>query len=217
MQKQIRYARLQTLVVLLVIRNIILKSLLLPSKAFAELADADSSALSRIVRYSILVVLLPPLFSWLGASYFGWRLGGSEPVFMDATGAIVFSFFYFCILCVGFIGTVLISRWMAGTYGASNSLALHFAFFTVVASPLVAGTAAHLFPEVMFNVLLLLPALLWSVTLLYKGLPIVFGIAPERGILMASALVGWLLVAAVSLLGLSAALWVKGAGSILGL
>jgi hypothetical protein len=48
--------------------------------------------------------------------------------------------------------------------------------------------------------------------LLYRGLPIVLHISGERGMLMASAIVGWLLVAMVSLLGLSAGLWTAGLG-----
>jgi hypothetical protein len=52
--------------------------------------------------------------------------------------------------------------------------------------------------------------------LLYKGLPIVLKITPERGMLMASALIGYLLVAAVSLLGLTVALWGRGIGPSIG-
>ena len=180
------------------------------------MSHANSPAIARISRYSILVLLLPPIFSWLGGSHFGWRLGGSEPVFLDTTGSIVFGFFYIFILCIGFIGTVYISRWMATTYGAKVSQALHFSLFTVVCAPLVAASAAHLYPDVFFNVLILIPALIWSITLLYKGLPVALGISPERGMLMASALVGWLLVAAVSLLGICVGLWINGAESILG-
>ncbi len=46
--------------------------------------------------------------------------------------------------------------------------------------------------------------------------PIVLGITSEKGVLMASSLVGWLLVAAVSLLGLSMMLGTLGVGPLLG-
>ena len=65
-------------------------------------------------------------------------------------------------------------------------------------------------------VLVLIPTLIWSMYLLYKGLPIVLKITPERGMLMASALIGYLLVAAVSLLGLTVALWGRGIGPSIG-
>jgi hypothetical protein len=66
------------------------------------------------------------------------------------------------------------------------------------------------------NILVMIPAMIWAMYLLYKGIPIVLGIPPERGMLMASALVGWLLVAAVSLLGMSMMFWTLGVGPLLG-
>jgi hypothetical protein len=193
-------------------KNLLFNCLFQPSKVFKEIARTGSPAVSNIFRYSILLVLLPPFFAWFGASNFGWRLGAVEPLYFDSTLRISISLFYSLALCFGFVGTVLISRWMAITYGARTSLSLHFAFITVVTSPLVLASIAHLYPNVLFNVLVFIPAMIWCMNLLYRGLPIVLGISPERGMLMASALVGWMLVAAVSLLGISVGLWTMGIG-----
>ena len=81
---------------------------------------------------------------------------------------------------------------------------------------MVVGSVFHLFPHVFINILVLIPAVMWSMYLLYKGLPIVLKISPERGMLMASALIGYLLVAVVSLLGLTVALWSRGMGPSIG-
>lgn len=197
-------------------KNLLFATLFQPGKVFEQLAQSDKHTLMTIPRYSLLIMLLPPLFSWLGGSLLGWRLGGSQPVFLDTTGYIIFSFFYITILAIGFFGTIYVSRWMSRTYGARRTPALHFSVFTVIAAPLVAASAAHLYPEVFFNVLIIIPAMIWSITLLYKGLPVALRITPERGMLMASSIVGWLLVAAVSLLGISTALWISGAPTILG-
>jgi ABC-type Fe3+ transport system permease subunit len=64
--------------------------------------------------------------------------------------------------------------------------------------------------------LVFIPTVMWSMYLLYRGLPVVLRISPERGMLMASALIGYLLVAAVSLLGLTVALWGSGIGPSIG-
>ena len=74
----------------------------------------------------------------------------------------------------------------------------------------------HLYPHVFLNVLVLVPTLIWSMYLLYRGLPVALRIDPRRGMLMASALIAYLLVAAVSLLGLTVMLWVHGIGPRLG-
>jgi hypothetical protein len=64
----------------------------------------------------------------------------------------------------------------------------------------------------MINLLVLVPMLIWSLYLLYWGLPIALKTNRERGMLMASSLVAFLLVAAVSLLGLTVVLWTYGIG-----
>ncbi len=53
--------------------------------------------------------------------------------------------------------------------------------------------------------------------LLYRGLPVVLRIDPQRGMLMASALIAYLLVAAVSLLGVTVVLWGHGIGPAVGI
>jgi hypothetical protein len=105
---------------------------------------------------------------------------------------------------------------MATTYGARLSLGIHMALITIVGAPLAIGSIMHLYPHVFLNVLILVPTLIWSMYLLYRGLPIVLRIDPQRGMLMASALVAYLLVAAVSLLGLTVMLWIHGIGPRVG-
>jgi len=183
-----------------------------PGAVLLELAKGDAAAASRVVRCLPLLLLLPPLSAGLGGLLFGWRLGATAPLYLDAGQSLSVSLLYLLALCFGFFSTVLLARWMGHTYGATASIEVCAALFTVVCAPLAVAGLAHLFPHVFFNLLVLIPAMIWCMTLLYRGLPIVLGIPPERGMLMSSALVGWLLVAAVSLLGLSAGLWTAGLG-----
>ena len=194
----------------------LLTLLVQPTAAFAAIAQNPPSPLRIILRYAFWLLLMPPLFSWLGAYWFGWRLGGSEPLVFTTPTLTLISLAYFFALCFGMATTALLSRWMATTYGANDSWGLHVALITVVGTPLAVASTAHLFPHVFFNVVVMIPTIIWSMYLLYKGVPIALNIPPERGMLMASSLVGWLLVAAVSLLGLTMGLWVHGFGPRLG-
>ena len=194
----------------------LLKSLYQPVVAFEALAKADPSPGRVFFRYSLWLLILPPLFSLIGASNFGWRIGAEDPLMMEINSLAVVSLGYFVVLSFGLFSTAIISRWMASTYDASTSLGKHVALITIVGSPLAMASIAHLFPDVLVNVLVLIPTMIWSMYLLYKGIPIVLDTPPERGMLMASSLVGWLLVAAVSLLGISMGLWTMGVGPLLG-
>ncbi len=194
----------------------LIRALFQPSIAFKQLSSGDPSPLMILLKYSIWLLLLPPLCSWIGAFTFGWRLGADEPLMLPSSSLAMISVGYFLALLFGFISTVFICRWMASTYGARASLGLHFALITIVAAPLAVASITHLFPDVFLNVLILIPAMIWSMYLLYTGIPVVLEVTPEKGMLMASSLVGWLLVAAVSLLGISVGLWTMGIGPFLG-
>ena len=183
-----------------------------PGTVLRDLARDDRARARAVRRFLPLLLSLPPVSAAIGGSLFGWRLGTPEPLYLDAGQAMTVSVLYLLALCFGFFTTVGLARWMGVTYGAVAAYRIHLAFFVVVCAPLAVASLAHLFPLVFFNVLVMIPAAIWSMTLLYRGLPVVLQVPPERGMLMSSALVGWLLVAAVSLLGISAALWTAGIG-----
>lgn len=193
-----------------------LRILFRPTQVFEELSNTRPEAHSVFLRFVLWLALLPPLFAFIGAANFGWRLGAVKPLFLSINELTLISIAYFFALLFGLVSTAIIAQWMASTYGARHSLGIHFALVTVLAAPLAVGSAIHLFPHVFLNIVVLIPTLMWSMYLLYKGLPIVLRISPERGMLMASSLIGYLLVAAVSLLGLTVALWGRGIGPSIG-
>jgi len=195
---------------------LIFRLLMRPASVFEELSDTRPDPHVVFFRYLVWLAVIPPAFAYIGASMFGWRLGAAQPLYLDGGDLIVISIMYFFVLIFGFVSTAIVSQWMASTYGARYSLGIHFALVTIVAAPLAVGSAIHLYPHVFINVIVLIPVLMWSMFLLYRGLPVVLKISPERGMLMASALIGYLLVAAVSLLGLTVALWGGGIGPSIG-
>ena len=196
--------------------NLIFRLLFSPTAVFNELSETRPEPHAVFFRYLIWLAAIPPLFAYIGASIFGWRLGAADPIYLDSGNLTLISIAYFFALLFGFVTTAIFTQWMAATYGARMSLGIHFAMVVIVAAPLVVGSATHLFPHVFINVLVFIPVLMWCMYLLYKGLPIVLKTSPERGMLMASALIGYLLVAAVSMLGITVGLWSSGIGPLIG-
>lgn len=186
-----------------------------PAQVFAGLADNVPSAARVFFGFALWLLLLPPVFAYIGTVTFGWRLGVA-PIVLPQPVVVAISVAYFLLLLFGLLSTAIIAKWMAKTYGASESLGACLALVAVVGVPLAVGSAAHLYPHAFLNVLVLVPALMWSMYLLYRGLPIVLRTDPGRGMLMASALIAYLLVAWVSLLGLTVVLWSRGIGPRIG-
>ncbi len=155
------------------------------------------------------------MFAYIGSVSFGWRLGVA-PIELPAGIVLAISAAYFVLLLFGLITSAMISRWMAATYGAVEELGAHIGLIAIVGAPLAVGSIMHLYPQAFYNVLVLVPVLIWSMYLLYRGLPIVLRTTPEQGMLMASALIAYLLVAWVALLGVTVVLWNLGLGPTLG-
>ena len=68
----------------------------------------------------------------------------------------------------------------------------------------------ELYPVLWLNMVLGIPALAYTVYLLYTGVPIMMGISEERGFLFSSAVLGVGLIAFVALLAITAILWGMG-------
>lgn len=195
---------------------VILRALVNPSKTFADLADSEPSALTVLLKYSLWLGVLPPVFAFIGASEYGWRLGTIDPIYMSEHTLMLVSAAYFIALLVGFFSTAVVSSWMSRTYNARSGLGIHLALISIVGAPIVVASVIHLYPNVFINILVLVPAILWSMYLLYRGVPIALDTTPEQGMLMASSIIGYFLVAFVSLLGITVALWALGVGPSLG-
>ena len=196
---------------------LVFRLLLKPTEVFQSLSTAKPSAPEVFFGVSLWLIALPPLFAYFGSSTYGWRLGAGEPLLVPKSTLVLICLVYFVAILLGFLSTAFISRWMSWTYGARHSLGIHFAMITVIGTPLAIGSLVHLYPNAFINVLVLVPIVLWVMYLLYRGLPVVLQTTPEQGMLMASALIGYLLVAAVSLLGLFVILWGHGIGPSVGI
>lgn len=182
-----------------------------PSATFAQIAARPPSSSGVFFGFALWLGLVPPIFAYIGTTTFGWRLG-VEPLFLTAPAAAAISAAYFALLLIGFLSAGFVAHWMASTYSADASLGRSLALIALVGAPLTVGSVAHLYPHALINVVVLVPTLIWSMYLLYRGLPIVLKTDPAHGMLMASSLVAYLLVAWVTLLGITVVLWSHGIG-----
>jgi len=182
-----------------------------PQAAIADIGANPPSSGRAFFGAAVWLGLCPPVFAYIGTSLFGWRLG-VDTLFLPPRTILAIALAYFAMLLVGFLSTAIVARWMSATYGADGSLNRCLALVTLVGTPLTIGSVVHLYPNAFVNVLVLVPTLIWSMYLLYRGLPVVLKTDPGRGMLMASALIAYLLVSWVTLLGITAVLWSHGIG-----
>ena len=184
---------------------------------FTRLEQATASSSVVVFKDVLPLALIPPIFLYLGSLQFGWQIGAEDVIRLSQATLLIISVCYFLALLFGFIGLAILLRWMAPTYDATLEMGRHLTLVATVATPMVVGSIAHLYPHVFVNMLAIIPVLIWSMFLLYRGLPIVLRTTQQQGMLMASSLIGIVLVAAVTLLGITVMLWTHGFGPSLGL
>lgn len=160
--------------------------------------------------------LIPPSFLFIGTYFFGWRIGAEEPLYFEWPVLLSICIFYYMLLFGGLLILSLLSRWMAPTYATTKDLGSHLTVIVTSAAPLFLGSVAHLYPHIIVNSLVFIPMLLWSLWVLYSTLPDLLKTDPQRGMLHASSLVGIVMVAGVSLIGMSVVFWTLGIGPTIG-
>ena len=193
------------------------KAFFAPQEVFALVAESPPRPAEVMLKYALWIGLIPPVSAFFGATVFGWRLGAGEPVVFPAATALAMCAAYYLALLAGFALAARVALWMRPNYAEEARDGQCWALIAVVGTPMALGGVFHLYPSAVLNVAVLTPAFLWSAFLLYTGLPIVLKNGPERGMLMASAILGFVLTALAAFMTLVMILWVHGFGPVLGI
>jgi hypothetical protein len=186
------------------------KVLFSPGSGWQSVRENTGSSMGVFFGHTVLFALVAPICGYLGTTQRGWNLGTAKAVKLTVESALPISIFYYLALLVATLSVAAAVHWMAKTYGAKPTFAQALTLASFTATPLFLVGAVQLLPELWLNLVLGLPALAWSVALFYSGVPVMLDIPPERGFLLASAVLAFGLVALVAMMVVTVLLW--GAG-----
>ncbi len=183
-----------------------------PKEEWRSLRESPCSVGHCYAVHVLILAAIPALSGYIGTTQFGWQIGAGDPIRLTSQSALVIAFVYYAAMLVGVYSLGWMIRWMAGTYGANPTIGQAVTLAAYTATPLFLIGLMEIYPILWLNLILGLPALAYTVYLLYTGLPIMMGIPEERGFLFASAVLAVGLVTLVALLALTAVLWGTGLG-----
>ena len=158
----------------------------------------------------LLLAAIPPLAGYIGTTQVGWRIGVGDPIRITGESAVSIAIIYYLALIVGVFTIGWVIHLLGKAYELEKPLPLCIALAAYTATPLFLIGIMEVYPVLWLNMLLGLPALAYTVYLLYSGLPILMEIPAERGFLYASAVLAVGLIALVALLAMTALLWGMG-------
>jgi hypothetical protein len=181
-----------------------------PVRQWEKIRDQLKSPEGGSVAHVFLLAAIPAVSGYIGTTQVGWRIGVGEPIRITGDSAFAIAIIYYIALLVGIFSIGWVIHLLGKAYEVEKSLSLCIALAAYAATPLFLIGLMQVYPVLWLNMLLGLPALAYTVYLLYSGLPIMMEIPPEKGFLYSSAVLAVGLIALVALLAMTALLWGMG-------
>jgi hypothetical protein len=158
--------------------------------------------------------LITAVSAYFGTSQVGWRVGSGDAVMLTTASAFRLSSMTFIAMLVVVFVLAKTVHWMAGTYGSDMTLRECFCLSAFSAVPLYLVGITLIYPIPWLIYLIGLPALGYSVVLLYSGVPVMMDVNKEKGFLFASSILALALVSLVGLIAVTVSLWGFGFGPV---
>lgn len=178
-----------------------------PKKEWHAIHDSACSVTTCYLSYVLILAAIPPISGYFGTTLFGWQFGARDAVKLSHESALMIAIAYYVVMLVGVFTIGAMIQWMGRTYGAEQPLSRTVTLAAYTATPLFLVGIFELVPILWLNFLVGLPALGYTVVLLYTGLPIMMGISEDKGFLFSSAVLAVGLVALVCMMVATAILW----------
>lgn len=178
-----------------------------------EAIKEERCTVSKCYCSHVLVLAAIPAIAWfIGTTQVGWQIGSREAIKLTVDSALPIAILSYLVMLVGVFSLGKAIHWMGQTYGSKQTLPQAIALAAYTATPLWLVGIMLVYPLLWFNLLIGLPALAYTVYLLYTGVPTMMGVPEERGFLFSSAVLAVGMVMLVGTLAATAVLWGYGLG-----
>ena len=165
------------------------------------------------LTHILIVALIPAVCSYFSAAHIGWQIGAGDVIKLTNSSAIFMAIAMYLGIVFGVFALAYLIQWMAKTFDSTPDFTQSLELATYTATPLLMVGITALFPVLWFVAMAGLAGLVYSVYLLYSGVPIMMNIPEEKGFIYSSSVVTCGLVMLVSLMAFSAIMLGMGFGT----
>ena len=183
-----------------------------PKKEWKSIKEERCTVGKCFCSHVLILAAIPAIAGYIGTTQVGWSFGGFEVHRLTTESALQIAIITYLTMLVAVFSLGKAIHWMGQTYGSKQTLPQAIALAAYTATPLWLMGFFFLYPVLWFNMLIGLPALAYTIYLLYTGVPVMMSVSQERGFLFASAVLSVGLVMLVAVLGAMAVLWSMGIG-----
>lgn len=179
-----------------------------------ESVRRQNISLARTAFHILFLGAVPVVSGFIGTTQFGWQIGTSETVKLTLASAGMIAVLYYIVIIAAVYSVGWMIHWMGQTYGASQPFTRCLVLAAYIPIPIFLVGVSQLYPVLWLNLLIGIPAVTYTVFLLYLGIPVMMEIPAERGFLFSSAVLAFGLVGLVGVLAATVILWGLGIGPV---
>ncbi len=172
-----------------------------------KVIKSRNQTISESLLPVVVLAAIPPIAAYVGTTQFGWQVGQADPVKLTHESALVIAIMYYMAILAAIFSIGLMIQWMGQTYGANQNFARCLVLAVYIPTPLLLIGILQAYPVLWVNMIVSLPALAYTVLLLYTGIPVLMEIPEERGFLFSSAVLAFGLCGLVGILVVTVFLW----------
>ncbi len=181
-----------------------------PKEEWAEIKKENYSVSHVYFSHLIFLAALPPLALLIGTTQVGWSLSGTSYIKLTMDSAIPIAVAFYFALLVGVWFMAYCVHWMEKTFGADASMERCIVFTVFTSTPMFFAGLAGLLPILWLDFFVVLAAVVYTVYLLYIGVPIFMDIPEERGFIFASSILTVGLCVLVGMMAVTVIMWGMG-------
>jgi hypothetical protein len=159
------------------------------------------------VSHILITGLIPAICSYFSAVYLGWYINFEELSTLSPQAALLTSVAMYILLVSGVFLLALIACKLAHAYGASPKFTQTLELTSYACTPLLICGFTALYPRLWFMGLVGSGGLIYSVYLLFSGVPILINVSEDKRLPYSYALVVCGLMLMFSVAGLILYIW----------
>lgn len=189
-----------------------------PQSEWKAIRDDKSSFVQVFISHVPLLALIPSVCAYIGVTQVGWTVAQGDPIRLTpASAASLCALTYVALLAAIYLLGEFIN-WMSKTYGVKDDdERRHYegtALAVYISTPTLLAGISLLYPELWLVTAVIGIATVYSVYLIYQGIPILMNISKEQAFMYATSVVTVGLVLMISVLIATVVIWGMGIGPV---
>lgn len=145
-----------------------------------QLIDAKKQELIYVISHILLISLVPAICCYFSAVYLGWYVNADEIITLAPKVALLTALSMYCLLVGSVFLLASLAYKMAGFCHAKTTFSQSFELASYAATPLLICGFAALYPQIWFMTLVGSCGLLYSIYLLFSGVPILIHVSEDK-------------------------------------